>query len=311
VDTDTIEWQGLLRQLLIQTFGTSVVIEEIETANQLTDYRVLLVQLRHPNLKVVVKFAGPEAPYPCPFDRTAMLHGLVASRTTIPMPEILAVDTSYQSWPWRYLIKVHIPGQEWATAQHLMGAEDLSGAYRQIGSAVAQLHAIHFPAFGELSLDGNISAGKSCFAALTERARNFIKKPHLQDLFLSVLDQHQGLFLDIHPACLCHEDLHRYNILFHFQQGKWRLATILDFDKGWAGHNEIDLARLDLWKGMVTPDFWEAYTALGSIDPLYQQRRPIYQFGWCLEYAEPTEEHLSDTRRLCAELGLPRLMNFD
>ena len=239
-----------------------------------------------------------------------MLHRLVAARTTIPMPDVLAVNMSYQAWPWRYLIKTHIPGQEWAVVRHQMSREELANAYQQIGDAVAQLHAIHFPAFGELDVEGGVQGDGPYLAALTEHARHSIKNARLSDLFLSVLDKQEHLFLDVRQASLCHEDLHGHNILFHYRQGQWRLATILDFDKAWAGHHETDLARLELWKGMTSDEFWRPYEAICPVGPLYRQRRSIYQLLWCLEYAQPTAEHLADTQRLCAELGLPRLERF-
>ena len=300
-----------LLQLLQHTFGPKVRLIACQIGNQHYDYVVLLVRLDRPSIEVVVKLAGPQAVMACPFDRTAMLHRLVAARTTIPMPEVLAVNMSYQAWPWRYFIKMHIPGQEWAVVHRQMSQEDLSSAYRQIGNAVAQLHAIHFPAFGELDVNGAVQGGGPCLAALAERSRLFVKSARLRDLFLSVLDQHKRLFLDVRQASLCHEDLHRHNILFDYRQGQWRLATILDFDKAWAGHHEIDLARLDLWTGMTSDEFWSSYEATCPIEPSYKQRRAIYQLLWCFEYAQSTAQHLADTRRLCAELGLGRFERFE
>jgi fructosamine-3-kinase len=235
---------------------------------------------------------------------------MVAARTAIPMPEVLAVDVSYRLWPWRYFIKTHITGEEWVTARERMNAEELADAYRQLGNAVAQLHTIHFAAFGELSVAGEAIKGTSYLPALAERARNFIKSARLRALFLSVLDQHERLFVDIHTPSLCHEDLHQHNILFQQRQGKWHLATILDFDKAWAGHHETDLARLEFWRGMTSREFWQAYEAICPIEPLFSQRRLIYQLLWCFEYARSTPEHIADTQRLCAALGLPRLEQY-
>ncbi len=308
---ETITSLDQLLQLLKQTIGTKVALTDYRIGNRHHDYLVLLAQLCHPSIEVAVKLAGPEAPLACPFERTAMLHRLVATGTDIPMPEVLAVDTSYQTWPWRYLIKTHIPGQEWAVVQRQMNREELSNAYQQIGNAVAQLHTIHFPAFGELAADGAVQGDEPYLTALTEHARSSIKHAHLWDLFFSVLEKQRALFLDIHEASLCHEDLHQHNILFQYRQGRWHLATILDFDKAWAGHHETDLARLELWKGMTSNEFWGAYKAIRSVEPLYTQRRPIYQLLWCLEYARPTAEHLVDTQRLCVELGLPCLERFE
>jgi len=302
--------QGELLQLLRQTFGSKVELVDCKIGNQRHDYLVLLARLRHPSIEAVVKLAGPQAPTACPFERTAMLHGLVAAHTTITMPEVLAVDVSCQTWPWRYFVKTHIPGQEWATARQQMNAQELSDAYRQIGNAVAQLHAIRFPVFGELAVEGGVQGSVPYITALQKRAQRSIESARLRDLFLTVLGEQAQLFSDIREACLCHEDLHRHNILFQRQRGQWRLATILDFDKAWAGHRETDLARLDLWKGMTSREFWQAYEAICPVEPLYKQRRPIYQLLWCLEYARPTAKHLADTQQLCAELGVLPIERF-
>jgi aminoglycoside phosphotransferase (APT) family kinase protein len=301
----------LLLQLLQQIFGTKVELIDYKIGNQQHDYLVLLVQLRNPSIEVVVKLAGPEAPLACPFERTAMLQRLVATRTTIPMPEVLAVDMSYQNWPWRYFIKTHIPGLEWAVVRQQMNREELSNAYQQLGNSVAQLHTIHFSMFGELAVDGSVQGNGPYFKTLTEHAHSSIHDAHLRDLFFSVLEKQQHLFLDVRHASLCHEDLHKHNILFQHRQGQWHLATILDFDKAWAGHHETDLARLELWEGVMSNEFWRSYEAICPIAPLYEQRRPIYQLLWCLEYARPTAEHLADTQRLCTELGLPCLERFE
>jgi hypothetical protein len=87
--------QEQLPPLLRQIFGSKVELVSYEVGNQHHDYLVLLIQLEYPSIKIVVKIAGPDAPLTCPFDRTAVLHRLVARHTTIPMPEVLAVDVSY------------------------------------------------------------------------------------------------------------------------------------------------------------------------------------------------------------------------
>jgi aminoglycoside phosphotransferase (APT) family kinase protein len=300
-----------LMQLLRHTFGTKVELISCKIGKQLKDYLVLLAQLRYPSIEVVIKLAGREASLASTFDRTAALHRLVAAHTTISMPEVLSVNMSYQTWPWRYFIRTHIPGLEWAVVRPQMNADELSIAYHQLGDVVGQLHAIHFPLFGEPAVDGIVGDEETYLAALTKHARLSIKHAHLRELFCSVLEEQRHLFLDILQASLCHEDLHKYNILFQFRQGKWHLATILDFDKAWAGHCETDLARLELWESGMSVAFWRSYEEICPVEPLYEQRRAIYQLLWCLEYAQPTARHLADTNRLCLQLGLPSIERFD
>ena len=91
--------------------------------------------------------------------------------------------------------------------------------------------------------------------------------------------------------------------------GRPRLAAILDFDSAWAGAPESDLARLDLWQssaypGLIDEGFRTAYEAAHTMAPGYRQRRPIYQLLWCLEYADASPQHAADTARVCMELGI-------
>ena len=77
--------RALLVQLLHEQLGSQVELVDTTIANRREDYVVLLATLRHPTLSVVVKLAGPHAPSPYPFDRTALFHRLVATHTTIPI----------------------------------------------------------------------------------------------------------------------------------------------------------------------------------------------------------------------------------
>lgn len=304
---------GLVRELVRQVFGSGTELAAWRIANRRPDYVVLLARLARPDLEVAIKLAGPAAPYVYPFDRTAAVHRLVAARTSIPMPEILAVDAGYGHWPWRYLIKTVIPGEEWCAVRPRLAAAERRAAYAHIGRAVAEMHAIEFPVLGELRSDGTPDAGAAgpadLVAALAARARRILA-PHLAGLFIEALQERAGLFRGALRPGLCHEDLHHHNILFEQRAGQWRLATILDFDKAWAGPPETDLARLELWTGMTGPGFWPAYRAVRPVDDGYAARRPLYQLLWCLEYALDTPRHLADTARVCAELSLAPLQSF-
>src|SRR4051812_37398985 len=107
---------GLL-DLLRDLFGASVVVENFTLAHERSGYLVLLLTLPQPALDLVVKLAGPDARAASAFDRTVRIHQMVRDRTTIPVPETIAVDVSMARWPWRYFIREHIPGQEWAAVR--------------------------------------------------------------------------------------------------------------------------------------------------------------------------------------------------
>lgn len=308
-----IEIDSLLAKtslLLKQIFGTNAEIAAHSLLVRKHDYIVMRAEMRQPAVDLILKLAGPEAPFACPFEQSAMIHQLVARQTSIVMPEVFAADSSYQHWPWRYLVRANMPGVEWAQVRDQLSEEEVAELHTQLGDAVAQIHNIRLPAFGEFTANGEVGDGKNYLEALRARSASTIKNGELRACFLSLLEQNTDLFAEIEDAALCHEDLHRHNILLRKESGRWHLATILDFDKAWAGCPESDLARLELWDGMTSEDFWRGYHSRREVTPLYASRRPIYQFLWCLEYAMQTARHLADTNRLCETLGLPRIEHF-
>jgi aminoglycoside phosphotransferase (APT) family kinase protein len=293
-----------LLPLLRHLFGSGVVLMSYRVLKRLPDYRVLRARLRQPCLQVVVKLAGPEARRASQFERTARLHALVASQTQLPMAEVLGFNMSTREWPWRYLVQAHVTGRNWAVVREKLDAEGLRTAYRQFGEAAAQLHSLRYPGFGELGSTGMVCLPQPLLPALVEHAGAIIQKPALRELFLEALEPRRELFQVVQPACLVHEDLHAYNLLFRVRQGKPDLAAILDFEKAWGGPAESDLARLEVWRGMTRRSFWEAYNAVHPVDAGYALRRPVYQLLWCLEYAQHSPQHVADTQQVGKALGV-------
>lgn len=294
----------MLADLLRHVCGPSCVVADYRVVLSRDDYAVVVAQLAHPHEKVVVKLAGPGAALACPFDRTAAIVGMVRARTNVPTFDVLAASISYRDWPWRYMVTTYQPGTTWADGHARLDEAQRRGVYRQLGEAVAGLHAVRFAQYGEIGADGTVVDGTSCRVALAARARRRIANPRHAALFVALLEERAALFDDVRGAALTHEDLNPTNILLRPEGERWRLSALLDFDSAWAGNPESDLARLELWRGMTGDGFHRAYEAVAPISPGYRQRRPVYQLLWCLEYASPSPQHLADTARVCSELGI-------
>lgn len=296
--------EAALRELLRATIGSAATLSDYEVVGRRPDYCVLLARAGAHNAGLVIKLAGPAAPLVQSFAQVARLHQIVAERTSIPVAEVLAHADTAGGWPWRYLIRRSIAGQEWATIRDTFDADAQYDAQRQIGSAVAELHAIEFDAWGSIGPDGAVAdATYDPVVALERRAHAIVADPAARTLFLGALRSRSALFADVGAPALCHDDLHHFNILFRRDADGWRLATILDFDKSWAGLRESDLARMELWN-MTGDGFWQTYNQLKVPPAGYPARRPLLQLLWCLEYGASTPQHHADTARVCAELGL-------
>ena len=150
-----------LGHLLRQVLGTTAVATQIWVARRHDDYAVLLVRLAGSSARLVVKLAGPRAPIAALFDRTAAILRSVRDRTTVPTVDVLAADVSYCHGPWRYLITTYAPGSPWSTTLPRLTTEEARSVHRELGEAVAEIHLLDFPAFGEISVDGTIQPGAS------------------------------------------------------------------------------------------------------------------------------------------------------
>lgn len=301
---------ALLTLLMQSTLGTRVRVTNYHILNYHEDYVVLRAELNTSKTGLLVKLAGPQASLPCPFEQTASLHKLVSRQTDLPLPQALAANISYDIFPWRYIITSYIPGVEWSAVRSQMGSRELRDAFWQIGEAIGKLHSIHFPRFGYPFAEV-AGANKPYIEALAERAEARIKNVPHRAIFLRLVNDNSALFSNLQPPSLCHEDLHKHNILFTWNDGHWRLAAILDFDSAWAGYHESDLARLELWDTMVGDSFWKSYGTLHCQEVGYLQRRPIYQLLWCFEYASNSREHLDHTQQLCTQLDIPPVDRFE
>jgi aminoglycoside phosphotransferase (APT) family kinase protein len=174
---------------------------------------------------VVLKLAGPKAPVLSPFDRTFTINQQVRKHTTVPTFEALAFDMSYDIVPYRYLLMTQIDGRLWSDVKKDLHMDDLQKVYRDLGRAVAQLHSIEYKTFGEIEIQGRINTtGMNYISALSNRAKQRIRNPYNQELFVSLLRQNESLFNDIISPRLTHDDLNPGNILVRERNGQWDLS---------------------------------------------------------------------------------------
>lgn len=296
-----------LADLIKETFGVTCTISGHQSLVRDHDYSVVRLWLTQPTLQVVVTLAGLHARIPCPFERMEAINRLVRTHTNVPNNGIIATDTSQRRWPWRYMIMTYIEGYRWANVIAHLDAEQALDVRQQLGSAVATLHTIRFGQYGEIDASGTIPFGARYLQALTQRIEKRISYTRRAANLSALLWERSRLFVDIGDAGLTHDNLNAANIMLRQDGMKWALAGILDFDNAWAGCPESDLARMEGWRGIIGPGFWEGYQNVRRVSSTYPQRRALLQLVWCLEYAEHagiTPPHMAEIQRVCMELGV-------
>lgn len=299
-----------IESIFLQQFLTSVLhrggeLVAYHVLRQEEDYAVVAATLARPRQEVILKLAGSRARLRPAFERSAAIVRLVREHSDVRTFEVLAVDESCRHWPWQYLVTTSLPGETWSEFRARKPESETLALFAALGASVGQLHNIDFPACGEITSAGSVAGETDYYTALAARARQRIAQPAHVEMFLALLRTQRTLFEKLHRGVLCHEDLNPSNLLVQESATGQIVLMVIDFDSAWAGCAEADLARLEFWRGMVGAGFWENYLSIAPLDDAYLQRRPIYQLLWCLEFARPTAQHLSDTARVCEELHLP------
>ena len=295
---------ALLTRLLRSALGHCGNLTNYRIVREDEDYAVIAARLTDPIQEVVIKLAGPRAVLASAFERTAAIAQLVRSHSVVRTFDVLAVDVSYRIWPWRYIVTTTVPGDHWSDVCARGQATRPRALYASLGRTIGQLHTIHFPSCGEIAPDGSVTAGTTYYQALMERAQRRIANPAHAMLFVSLLQERSQLFNGLVAGTLCHDDLNPSNLLVAGTAADQPAVAVIDFDSAWAGCSESDLARLEFWRGMTGEGFWEAYQDYVPVSVSYPERRPIHQLLWCLEYARPTAQHITDTERVCTALGI-------
>jgi aminoglycoside phosphotransferase (APT) family kinase protein len=256
--------------------------------------------------RYVVKLEAPSARRNRRFGVMATLAHMVRAETTVPVADVVAVDTSRRRWPWNVLIATELAGLTWAELYPRLDEVQRTAAQGQLGRAAAQLHTLAFDGYGEVGVNGRVTEPSGALAALSERSQRRLRTPGYRDYFRRVQEAHANLLSAAPGPRLCHEDLNPYNVLFELHDGEPVLTGVLDFEAAWAGLPESDLARLELWRWTRGAALRDGYGAAGSISDSYLRRRPIFQLLWCLEYAEygVSGQHQLDTNAVCDELGV-------
>src|SRR5207244_2177085 len=107
---------------------------------------------------VVVKLVGPDAPHwvsTASLDR-APYFARRLGEMDLPVPEVLAADTTCRDVPVRYAVFRALPGIPLYTVLGKLSPPELAPVFTQLGVAVGRLHGLDFPAFGELDAAGSV-----------------------------------------------------------------------------------------------------------------------------------------------------------
>jgi aminoglycoside phosphotransferase (APT) family kinase protein len=227
----------------------------------------------------------------------------------IPVPVVLAVDTSKGVAPFTWSLSERIDGDVFADVVDALVEDENSCIYRQLGDHLGTMHATTFPLFGDISgdagdlvvgpahdldrddlgrLQGPFGRWQDMHRVVVATRLNLMRDTEFGDLVPRVeayFARNENLLGGDIPPRLLHMDLHPGNIMVRNGQ----IVGLLDVEEAIAGHNEYDLMRTALANFRGRPPayeraFLDAYTQHVTLDEGYHERKHFYDVSRTLAW---------------------------
>ena len=205
----------------------------------------LIEQERAREAPIVLKI-HPDSPEWRP-GKERLVSGWLDGALDVPVPRVLALDTSRDLLPLRYSLMTALPG---SPARSWMTTAGVDQVYRQMGVLLRQMHTIPMPGYGyirdqgvETPMSSNLEYMTHAFEGAFRRFREAGGDPDLARALEAIASGNMHLTVSKGPV-LCHDDLHPGNVLVQQAPGgQLSLSGLIDFGNARAADPLFDLAK--------------------------------------------------------------------
>ena len=193
------------------------------------------------------------------------------------LPRVVGVDFTGQTFPRDAVLSDYIDGENWDAAMDRLSRADNDALWRELAGLLHRVHATPAPHFGwthpapaharwsDFVLGGARGLRDDCvrLGLASDEVRAWLETA---ETGAAALDQ-------ITTPRVLHGDPWPKNVLIRQEEGRWRIAALIDHERGLFG---------DPWQEWVfhgcdfPPVFWEAFGARPT-DPAARFRAAIYR----------------------------------
>jgi len=213
------------------------------------------------------------------------IHRLIAERTDVPIPTILAHDFSRERIDRDYLIMNRVPGRAMSQVAGQLTPSQTMAVLTELGRCVAKLHAVRIDRHGYVGPHEPMPPQPTwpeAFAIMWAKliddcVRCGVYTEDDRTLAMRLLDEHRDAFDPATPAALCHMDLWVANVLVD----EGRFSALFDFDRACYGDRENDLAVAE-YCGLTREPFWQGYTEAGGRLPEPSREQAVRRLFYLL-----------------------------
>ncbi len=220
--------------------------------------------------------------------KEAMLYRRLADETTLPVPRVLALDTSHAILPYDVIILEWLPG---IRALDIWEQLDLTAQQQisyDLGQALARLHSVTCAGYGGFDQQ----SGALGYAAdwqrylLDRAAETLVVLWQCEGLPAPLLEGAERYLLRtfipvMPPPAIVHGDFGLHNALVEQRGAIWRLRGLVDFEWSLAADAIYEFATgLLVEPDAVNPlpaSFLAGYRSLRLLDADWVQRSAVYR----------------------------------
>lgn len=229
--------------------------------------------------------------------------------TDVPVPRVLALDTSKRLAPYDYLIVTKMPGQPISTSAANLTPEQGYAIGYAAGQYLATMHSHTFDQFG---LFYHLAAGTPNADWASYVADHFryyqgqvralgILPAEIHARIDTLLARMQPYLAAVRQGVLIHGDYHFLNLL----QQDGRISAVLDFDWAASGDPSWDF-RIDSQIEEELPGsrdaFYAGYTSRRPLPAQHAERLALYRIGLYLDFLEMAADDDAEIARVSAQL---------
>jgi hygromycin-B 7''-O-kinase len=174
-------------------------------------------------------------------DTEATVLRAIGGRLSVPTPEVHEVGTLDG---WGYLSMTRLRGEPLALAWPRICDGDRLRLARDLGGALAELHATRGPDLESVRVDWPAFVAHQRATAVERQQRHGLEQVWL-DQIRGFLD---GVELGRPPAdSLLHTEVMREHLLVHDEAGEWCLSGLFDLEPAMIGATEYEFASVGLF----------------------------------------------------------------
>jgi aminoglycoside phosphotransferase (APT) family kinase protein len=222
-----------------QHFGSKCTLNAFEELREGYFNAAARLELRD-GRKLVLKAAPPDEVRVMRYEKNLMkaeveAMRLVGERTRVPVPVIVAYDTSRSLLPSDFFLMEFLPGTPFHKLRPQLAPEAQRRVERQMGRMTRELSAVTNPSFGYWAQPDAPGAGwRECFTRMLQGVLEDgyemgvdLRQPY--DQLYGAMERHFGVLEEVRTPCLVHWDLWDGNVFV--DPSTLRITGLIDFER--------------------------------------------------------------------------------